>query len=285
VLFTGAYAQVLDVRKDIITIDKVPYAKVTGTIGMFKPADLLVTSLNGDSLLTIQAWQYPTGNPMFDHLSGYEIKFMGSRRAIIKSSTQIFAKKEHLLEFILQDAQYVGLKRDREKEFNKDLIQNNGIAPEVEQEFIEKFNNEAQIQWAQQYEAKEREVLKQMFPLNKEPATPLYKISPYATREIKNGTVQRLDIYNNKDILATIDKEVVSYMSVTYTYSFYKRLETPFTVGDKQISKIMIATFKIDGAFAKMFLNLRGRWETVNITNPANAEKELTDLLISNKLL
>jgi len=277
----AVFSQKFDVKKDIILKDKVPYAKITGKVGMVKPADLLVSSMNDDSLFTIKAWNYPTDNPMFQNLAGFQVKFIASGKEMIKSCEHNLTSKDFVVDFIMSDRDFNSGKR--ENEFTKDLIVNNAIDPAVESEFIEKFNDEPAVQLAKEHEAKEIKILKELFPAKKDANQPLVLKGSERT-PTTNGTTETFRIFQG-DQLATLDKEVVTNsMGTTYTYRFYRILDEPFTVGDKKIDKVVIATAVLN-SFPKMFVNVNGKKQEIHVTNPASAEKELAEILIQNKKL
>jgi len=272
---TLSYGQDFDLKKDVIIRDKVPYAKFSGKMGMMKPADVMISSLNGDSLIAIKAWAYPSGNPVFSFLDGYEIRFVKSGRKIVKPCTVGLASKEQLLNFILNGRNYAGKWEDT---FKQNLIVDNAVDPAAEAAFIEKFDNARAIEWAKEYEAKEKEVLAGIFPLQKDVNAKLKLESAGGS-----GTVETINIYQGK-LLATIRKENKTAGIEKYVYTFEYRLNEKIKVGDKEIDTIVIATATAD-SFPKIFINAEGKSKSIEIKSPSSAEREITEYLIFNQKL
>ena len=85
--------------------------------------------------------------------------------------------------------------------------------------------------------------------------------------------------------LAAVSRKVeTTSMGVKYIYTFYKALNDPFTVGDKKIYKITLATATLD-SFPKLYVNVKGKQQDVIVSNPSNAYNELVDVLIKNGYL
>ena len=98
-------AQDFDLKKDIISKDKIPYAKFSGKVGMMK-TNATISSLNGDTLISIKNWRYDTDNPQFSHLFGYKIVFKPSGKTLIKLINVLLISKEHMIDFVLQDRDF-----------------------------------------------------------------------------------------------------------------------------------------------------------------------------------
>ncbi len=275
-----SYGQELDLKKDVILKDKVPYAKLSGKMGLLKPANVMVSSLNGDSLMAIKAWSYPSKNPVFDFLNGYEIRFVASGKVVIKPCGVGLASKEQFLNFILNGRDYTSRKWD--DTFKQTLIINNGIDPAAEAAFIEKFDNMPAIQWAKEYEAKEKEILSDIFPIRKNTKAPL-RFEHAGSMATTTGSIETISVYQG-NLIATIIKENKTTGILKYVYTFNWTLTQKFTVGGKEIDTIVIATATLD-SFPKIFINAEGKSRSIEISNPAAAERALTEFLINNQKL
>lgn len=271
-----SFGQEYDLKKDVILKDKVPYAKISGKMGLLKAANLMVSSLNGDSLMAIKAWVYPSKNPVFSFLDGYEIRFVASGKVVIKPSPTGLTK-EQLLNFIFSGRDYTSKKWDNT--FKHSLIENNRIDPVAEAAFIEQFDNAKAIQWAKDYEAKEREILTGIFPIKKNTNAPL-KFESAGRESTTTGSIETINVYQG-NLIATIRKQTKTLGSTTYIYTFSWALSQKSTVGDKEIDSVIIATAIAD-SFPKIFVNAEGKGRSIEIPNPASAERLLTEYLISN---
>jgi len=275
-----SYGQEIDLKKDVILKDKIPYAKFSGKMSLFKPANVMVSSLNDDSLMAIKAWYYPSKNPVFQFLDGYEIRFVASGKVVIRACEVGLASKEQLLNFVLNGRDYTSKKW--EDTFKQTLIVNNSIDPEAEAAFIEKFDNAAGIQWAKDYEAKEREILNGIFPIKRNMNAPL-KFEYEGNTPSTPGSAQTIYVYQG-NLIATIKKENKTTGIAQYVYTFSWALNQKFSVGDKEFDSVVIATSTVD-SFPKIFINADGKSKSIEIKNPAGAERELTEFLISNQKL
>jgi len=274
-----SHAQDLNLKKDVITKDKVPYAKASGKAGLLKGANLTVSSLNGDSLINITTWNYPSGNPMFDYLSGYKIRFIGSGKEVIKSSG-VGLTKDQLINFILIGKDYASPKW--EVMFKQDLIVNNAVDPAAEAAFIAKFDNTANVEWAKEYEAKEKEILNSKYPVKRDTSKPL-KFKSINTESNASSSMETIRIYQGDVVIGLVEKySVTEPTGVKYTYTFYNPLNEPFAVGEKKIDKVIIATAKVSATWPRIFINATGKRQDIEVANPANAENQLADMLVMN---
>jgi len=272
-----SYGQKYDLKKDIIYRGKTPYAKFSGEMGLLKPADVLISSLNGDSLMTIKQWKYPSGNPVFDFLNGYEIKFIRSGKRFAKTCEVTLSGKEQFLNFILAGKNYAG---KWEILFPESLIVDNQIDPAMEEAFIQKFDNAKTVAWAQAYEQKEREVLQSLYPSQKPKGTQL-RLEYLGGDASMPGGSATIDVYYGK-LIATIIKTHGS--AGTYTYSFEYTLPQKIKVEGKEIGTIIIATATVDN-FPEIFVNADGKAVSIQVATPGSAERQLTEFLINNNKL
>jgi hypothetical protein len=268
----AANAQNFDLKKEIISKDKVPYAKFAGKVGLSK-TNAVISSLNGDSLITVKNWRYDTDNPQFSHLFGYKIEFKTTGKSLIKLINVSLISKEHLIDFVLQDRDFNTTKRDNE--FKKDLIVNNTLDEAVVDEYIAKYNKESVIKEADEYQARENEIIKGIYPVERD------KTKPVKVEEVVGGYY----VYQDGQHLVSITKKSeTTPMGITWTYVFSKQLQQPFTIGDKQISRITIATATFD-SFPKLYINVKGKEQSVESKMPSEAQNELTTILINGGYL
>lgn len=266
-----SYGQEYDVKKDMILRDKAPWAKLSGKIGMLKATDVMVSSLNGDSLIAVKQWRYPSGNPFFSFLDGYEIRFVASGKTVIKPC-EMTLTKEQLVNWILAGKNYGG---KWEILFPQSLIVDNKIDPAAEAAFIEKFDNTKGVEWAKEYEKAEKELLAKIFPIQKMNDQSL--VVKYVQGSASTlGSAAVYEVYQGIHF-ATVTKETTN-TGATYTISH--KLSQPVQVAGKEVTEIVVATYKAD-AFAKLYVNAEGKFREVAVKNPTGAERELVQYLIS----
>src|SRR5687768_16369623 len=260
----------IDVKKDVIVRDKAPYAKFAGKVGMSK-TDCAVLSLNGDTLISIKGWDYNSENPQFSLMHGYKVVFKPSGKSMIKLLPNVaLISKNHVVDFILQNRSFSSSKRDNE--FKKDLIVGNALDEAVVDEYIALYNGEAEIKNADEYQTREKEVIKTLYPVKRDLNMPLsYKYEGGVTNVYQDGTK-----------LITIKKEQkANSMSEEWIYTFSKELVEPFHVGDKKLYKITIASATLN-SFQKLYVNANGKAQTVTVASLGNAESALVDILLAN---
>lgn len=275
---TLSYGQDYDLKKDVILFNKVPYAKYSGKVGMLKGANFMVSSLNGDSLIAIKTWNYPSGNPMFSFLDGYEIRFVRSGEKVIKPCLSTLTK-EQLVNFIFNGRNYEGKWEDT---FKQKLIVDNNVDAAAEAAFIEKFDNAKAVEWAKDYELRERERLVDIFPIRRDATLPIKFKNVTNSRP---GSHETIEVYQGDVRLAIIIKENKSVGMTKYVYTFQYPLKEHeiFKVGDKEIDTIVIATATVD-SFPKIFINVEAKSKSIDIANPASAERQIMEYLVTRHL-
>jgi hypothetical protein len=266
-----SYGQEYDVKKDVILRDKAPWAKLSGKIGMLKATNVMVSSLNGDSLISVKQWRYPSGNPFFDFLDGYEIRFVGSGKTVIKPC-EMTLTKEQMVNWVLAGKNYAG---KWEITFPQSLIADNKIDPAAEAAFIEKFDKTADVEWAKEYEKAEKELLTKIFPIQKmNDQSLVVKYTEGSASAL--GSTAVYEVYQGNHF-ATVEKK---YTNIGYTYTILHKLSQPVQVAGREVDTIVVASYKAD-AFAQLYVNAEGKSREVPVKNPAAAEKELVLYLIS----
>ncbi len=268
---TGTFAQEYDVKKDIILKDKVPYAKIGGKVGLSN-TNIAINSLNGDSLIKITKWIYPGTNPQFQ-LFGYKVQFVDGR-SITKLVDFMLVNKEQVLAYILKDRDFSTGKRDNE--FNKALIVNNVLDEAVVAEFIAKYNHESVIKEADEFQAKEKEMLSGLFPMTRNRNQPVKFV------EVNAETTDVMQ--DNVRLITIIKKTETNSLGTKYIYTFKRNLVDPFVVGGKKYYTLTLATATCD-SFPKLYVNASGKAQDVRLASPAHAESELIDILIKNNYL
>lgn len=273
---TLSYGQDYDLKKDVILFDNVPYAKYSGKIGMLKGTNVMVSSLNGDSLIAIKQWKYPSGNPMFSYLDGYEIRFVGSGKKVIRSC-EMTLTKEQLVNFIFNGRNYAGKWEDT---FTQKLIVNNSVDPAAEAAFLEKFDNAKAIALGNEYEQKEREILVDLLPIQRDKTMPLQIKSIGESTSPMGIVTESYEVYQGQ-FLGKIIKEHKTTGSQKYTYTFKYPFNKKFNVGGVEFDEVVIATATVD-SWPKIYVSVDGKSKNLDIPNPASAEWMLTEYLINN---
>ncbi|MBT1688696.1 hypothetical protein [Dawidia soli] len=261
----------IDVKKDVILRDKNPYAKFAGKVGMSK-TDCAVLSLNGDTLISIKGWDYNTENPQFSLMHGYKIVFKPSGKSMIKLLPNVsLVSKNHVVDFVLQNRSFSSFKRDNE--FRKDLIAGNALDEAVVDEYISLYNGETEIKNADEYQAREKEMILKYYPVKRDLNMPVsYKYEGGVTNVYQDGT-----------LLISIKKEQkANSMSEEWVYTFYKELTEPFHAGDKKIYNITVATATMN-SFPKLYVNAKGKAQSVKAPSLGSAERALVEILVANK--
>jgi hypothetical protein len=276
----GGNCQTFEQKKDVILKDKIPYVKLTGKAGALNDANLLVSSLKGDSLFTIKTWNYPHSNPKFQNLRGFKIDFSASKGSLIKLINTEYppTNKEKIFQFLFKD-------------FNKDLVVNDVMSADAETEFIKSFNGDLNIKQAFEYEKGMADYLMNYFPIDRNTDAPVSFEKVIETKYRDGSILRTMEVYQGKVYLATLTIHLTSEAVYTLT----RKMEKPFVYNDEQISEVIVASAKVDAYFfqykslstptATLFSSISVKDEVVKMPIPNKGERELIDFLIANKLL
>lgn len=282
---SDSLAQGYTIKKDVILKGGTPYAKIAGTAGMSKPANLLISALNGDSLFTMKGWNYPSVNPIYEVYEGLEVHFIASGNTLIKTGN-VLAGKEKVLQFLLKD-------------FFGNLIVDNKIDPAAEQQLFRSVDNTAKLQSMIEGDSATRAYLKTKHkPMGDESKV----ITQKTMREQKHprlgalspGVTQEIEIYQDGRILALLTKEtndLTSYSSSTYTFSIYPEEPIDLKDGSRATQAIVATVVVYHGvpSLGDIYIN-RDDYvkKTYKFTNPSTAtaaEMELVSFLIKSRYL
>ena len=159
-------------------------------------------------------------------------------------------------------------------------------------DFIKQFNDDTAIQRALAYEKKAPEYIQANFPLKRDTQK---SISLNIIENIKtsSGSVIRVtEVTQDKMYICTIKAELTS----DAMYTFYRKMNEPFVLGDKNIHEVTVATALVPAEVfystylgpennTKIFTIVDGKQLEIRLSIPNQGEKDLILFLIGNKYL
>lgn len=268
-----------DIKKDVLLKDKQPYAQITGTSKFMEPANLAVSSLNGDSLFTIKTWKYTNANPKFRNLFGYTVRFVGSGKSMVRLHDEAYppTRKDKIYNLVV-------------KGFTQDLVVNNAINPVAEAEFL-KLDGAPTIAKAAEYEKSMADYLKAYYPI---PRTTEAKVTLKNVKEVKekDGSITRTqDAYQADVYLVTI----VTRLTGEAIYTLQRKNDKPFVYGDEKLEEAPVAfglvassvfSYPVGNSFpVTIHSNVSEKDYEIKVAVPNKAEQEIAQYLVDNKLL
>jgi hypothetical protein len=253
----------------------VPYAQIWGTSSLLKKTNLQICSLNGDTLISIKGWKYPTGNPAYKDLAGVKVTFLASGKSVIRLNAPY--NRNNLIGFLFDD-------------FRQDLIVDNVVDAATAEAYISQFNkDEPTIEKALDYEQKEAAYLKNIIPIKKDTANGI------TVKLIKETKTPKGSIIEESEVSAGDVYLVSTYKLWTqeWVITFSRNVQEPLQVGNTETRNIKVATLTVSsytlqhGGTSTLFTNMDGKEHEITLKDPAQgqAEKEITSFLIKKNYL
>jgi hypothetical protein len=270
-----------DMKKDVLLKDKQPYAQITGSSKFAEPVNVTVSSLSGDSLLTIKTWRYPSVDPKFNKtLFGYRVRFIASGKTMVRS-------RELDVSYTRKDKIYKEVVRD----ITQDLIVNNAINPAAEAELL-KLDITPAIDKAAGYEKSLAEYLKEYYPIPRTTEAKVTLKNAVETKYKDNSLTRTQEVWQNQVYLG----KMTTRLTGEAVYTLELKNEKPFVYGDEKLEAPAVAiaiveawvfhTTQYHTTFPlTIHSNLSGKDYEIKVAVPNKAELEIAQYLVDNKLL